>query len=436
MGTGADAAQIYSLLNTVAGMALGKAAVSVVNTEGLVSLGETVLSTTDNTSAFYSALSSVIGRTYSAYRALPEVRNGLMRTPLEFGGILRKLDISTIARNIANDSWDNSASITETIKNDNTAAVCHYYSDRGTFEIETKVIYDYQLKAAFTDESSMAAFIDMIFQDMYNGMELDIRNCENLTISTAIAMASRYELTTNCCINILYQYNQAFSKTLQAEDALRDADFLRYAAAEIKKHKKFMEDPSALYNVAGYEKWTPDSECNILVYEEFAANTATYLQSSTFHDEMVKLPRYREKSFWQGAGDGTSASRTQVLIERGATGYEVDTAVNGVIACMYDTETMGIMIDYVRTKSDYKPRYEHTEYYHKADWASYVAPGQQICVFYIDNYYPLTVSAADVTNWATAYVNYFTKDNSDGTYDAATSTYDATAQYYKKQPTS
>ena len=257
-----------------------------------------------------------------------------------------------------------------------------------------------------------------------------------MTISTAIAMASRYELTTNCCINILYQYNQAFSKTLQAEDALRDADFLRYAAAEIKKHKKFMEDPSALYNVAGYEKWTPDSECNILVYEEFAANTATYLQSSTFHDEMVKLPRYREKSFWQGAGDGTSASRTQVLIERGATGYEVDTAVNGVIACMYDTETMGIMIDYIRTKSDYKPRYEHTEYYHKADWASYVAPGQQICVFYIDNYYPVTVPAADVTNWATAYTSYFTKDNTDGTYDAATSTYDATAQYYKKQPTS
>lgn len=436
MGTGADAAQIYSLLNTVAGMALGKAAVTIVNTQGLVSLGETVLSTSDNTSAFYSALSSVIGRTYSAYRALPEVRNGLMRTPLEFGGILRKLDISTIARNIANDSWDNTNPITETIKNDVTAAVCHYYSDRGTFEIETKVIYDYQLKAAFTDEASMAAFFDMIFQDMYNGMELSIRNCENLTIATAIAMASRYELTTNCCINILYQYNQAFSKTLQAEDALRDADFLRYAAAELKKHKVFMEDPSALYNVAGYEKWTPDSECNIIVYEEFAANTATYLQSSTFHDEMVKLPRYREKSFWQGAGDGTSASRTQVLIERGESGSEVDTAVNGVIACMYDTETMGIMIDYVRTKSDYKPRYEHTEYYHKADWASYVAPGQQICVFYIDDYYPLTVPAADVTNWATAYVNYFTKDNTDGSYDAATSTYDSTAQYYKKQPTS
>ena len=436
MGTAADAVQIYSLLNTVAGMALGKSAITVVNTEGLVSLGETVLSTSDNTSAFYSAISAVIGITYSAYRALPEVRQGLQRTPTEFGGILRKLDISTIARNISNDSWDDSASITETIKNDTTAAVCHYFSDRGTFEIETKVIYDYQLKAAFTDESSMAAFIDMIFQDMYNGMELNIRNCENLTIGTAIALASQTELTTNCCINILLAYNTAFGKTLQAADALRDADFLRFAAAEIKKHKVFMEEPSALYNPAGYEKWTPASECNILVYEEFAANIATYLQSSTFHDEMVKLPSYKEKSFWIGAGTGSTADRTQVLIERGAAGSTVDTAVNGVIACMYDTETMGIMIDYVRTKSDYKPRYEHTEYYHKADWASYVAPGQQICVFYIDNYYPVTVPAADVTNWATAYTSYFTKDNTDGTYDAATSTYGATTQYYKKQPTS
>ena len=436
MGTCADAAQVYTLLNTVAGMALGKSAITVANTEGLVSLGETVLSTTDNTSAFYSALAGVIGRTYSAYRALPEVRQGLMRTPLEFGGILRKLDIASIARNIANDSWDASNPITETIKNDVTAAVCHYYADRGTFEIETKVVYDYQLKAAFSDESSMAAFIDMIFTDMYNGMELDLRNCENLTIGTAIALASTVEMTTNCCINVLYEYNQAFSKTLQAEDALRDADFLRFAAAEIKKHKVFMEDPSALYNSLGYEKWTPSSECNILVYEEFAANIATYLQSSTFHDELVKLPRYKEKSFWIGAGTGSTADRTQVLIERGASGSEVDIAVNGVLACMYDTETMGIMIDFIRTKSDYKARYEHTEYYHKADWASYVAPGQQICVFYIDNYYPVEVPAGDVTDWANKYVDYFTKDNTNGTYDAATTTYSSTAQYYKKQPTS
>lgn len=437
MGTCADAAQVYTLLNTVAGMALGKAVISVVNTEGLVSLGETVLSSSDNTSAFYSALAGVIGWTYSSYRTLPEVRNGLMRTPLEFGGILRKLDVKTIARNIANSSWDNSDPITEMIRNDQTDAVCHYYADRGTFEIDTKVIYDYQLKAAFSDESSMAAFIDMVFQDMYNGMELNIRNCENLTICTAIAAASTVELTSNCCINVLYEYNQAFSKTLQAEDALRDADFLRFAAAEIKKHKVFMEDPSALYNPLAYEKWTPESECNILVYEEFAANIATYLQSSTFHDEMVKLPRYKEKSFWQGAGTGSTADRTQVLIERGTVGVDdVDIAVNGVIACMFDTETMGIMIDFIRTKSDYKPKYEHTEYYHKADWASYVAPGQQICVFYIDNYYPLTVPAGDVSDWSNKYVNYFTKDGSDGSYDAATSTYDATAQYYKKQPTS
>ena len=89
------------------------------------------------------------------------------------------------------------------------------------------------------------------------------------------------------------------------------------------------------------------------------------------------------------------------------------------------------MIDYIRTRSDYKAKYEHTEYYHKADWGSFVRPTQQMCVFYIDDYAPATVSAADQTNWANVYSNYYTK-NADGTYTAATSTYSATTQYYKK----
>lgn len=89
------------------------------------------------------------------------------------------------------------------------------------------------------------------------------------------------------------------------------------------------------------------------------------------------------------------------------------------------------MVDYIRTRSDYKAKHEHTEYYHKADWASLVRPTQQMCLFYIDDYYPVTVSAADQSNWANVYSSYYTKDNTDGSYDGATSTFDSTAQYYK-----
>lgn len=426
------AAQIYSFINGVTAQALGASAIAAANTEDLVSLGETILSSAESTSAFYNALASAIGRTYSLYRALPEQRIGLQRTPLEFGAILRTIEVSQIARTKANDSWDATNPLTETILQDTTAALCRYDSKRGTFEIETKVIYDFQLKTAFSDAQSLAAFVDLVFTDMYNGMELAIRNLENTTVCTAIALASGYELTSNCAINLLAAYNTAFNKTLAASAALRDPDFLRFAAAEIKKHKKYMEDPSKLYNPAAYERWTREEDSNILVLEEFAANLATYLQSNTFHDEMVKLPNYREKSYWQGIGTGTTAERAKVIISRGSGLDEVTTAVNGVLAFVYDYDAIAIMIDFIRTRSDYKARYEHTEYYHKADWASLVRGTQQMCVFYIDDYVPAVPSASDVTNWATKYTDYYTKNNADGTYTGATSTYDATAKYYKK----
>lgn len=427
----AIAAQIYSFINTVSEQALGESAVSAINTEDFVSLGEAVLSSAESTSAFYDALASQIGRTYALYRSLPEQRLGIQRTPLEFGAILRTLEVSEIANTKANDSWDATNPITETILQDTTAAIATYDSKRGTWEVATKVIYDFQLKTAFTDAESMAAFVDMIFQDMYNGMELAIRNLENSTICTGIALAASYEGTRMTAINILHAYNDAFSKSLTADAALRDADFLRFAAAEIKKHKKYMEDPSKLYNPAGYDRWTPSSECQVHVLEEFAANIATYLQSSTFHDEMVKLPAYRERSFWQGIGDGTTESRALVSVARGSGLDEHAITVNGVLAYIFDTDAMAIMIDFIRTKSDYKPRYEHTEYYHKADWASLVRSTQQMIVFYMDDYYLAPPSAADIADWSNKYSAYYTKGE-DGTYTGASSTYDATAVYYKK----
>ena len=428
------AVDIYNFLNSVTAQAFGETAITASDTTSLVSLGSQVLADVQSISAFYTALASQISRTYSLYRSLEEKRLGFERTPIEFGAILRTLEVKQIARAKANESWDPTNPITETIENDTTDVVCTYYANRGTWAIDTKVIYDYQLKEAFTDAASMAAFVDLVFQDMYNAMEQCIRNCENTTEATAIAMCSIHELTTNCCINLLKAYNDAFNQSLAAADALRDEDFLRFAAAEIKKHKKYMEDPSVLYNIAGYERWTPSDELQLHVLEEFAANSATYLQSSTFHDEMVKLPTYRERSFWQGIGTGTTEDRSKIIITRSDDPLNpVTIAVNGVIAFAFDREAIAIMIDYIRTRSDYKAKYEHTEYYHKADWASLVRPSQQMCLFYIDDYYPVTVSAADQSNWANVYSSYYTKDNTDGSYDGATSTYSSSTQYYKKQ---
>lgn len=419
--------QIYSFINGVSEQALGAAAVTAVDTAGLVALGRAVMSTDESISAFYSSLMNAVGRTYALYRSLPENRTGIMREPLEFGAILRTLEVSKIARTVQNDSWDSNNPITAKIYNDTTKAVAEYFEARGVFEIETKVVYDFQLRTAFESAAALAGFVDMVFQDMYNGMELAIRNMENTTICTAIALASTKETEATTCINLLATYNKDFGKTLTAAAALRDPDFLRYAAAEIKKHKKNMEDPSVHYNVKGYERWTPADRSNVHVLGQFAANLSTYLQSDTFHNEMVALPGYQERSFWQGIGDNTIADRSKVSIERDDLAAEL----NGVIAFVFDYDAIAVMVDFIRTKSDYKPKYEHTEYYHKADWASLVRSSQQMCVFYIDDYAPIVHE--EPADWAQkALTDYYVK-NLLGEYTLnASADFDEDKQYYKK----
>lgn len=422
--------QIYTFINAVSSMALGTAAVTVANTSDLVALGKIVLSSATNTDLYYQALVDRIGKTYIAYRSLPEKRLGIRKDPLTFGAVLQRVTVKEIAKAKQNDSYDTTNPITETILQDTTKIAQELYSKRGTWDIETKVIYDLQLEGSFASESAYMAFVDMIFKDMYNGMELAIRDCENVTIATMIAAAAQHEGERETAVNILARYNSTFGKTLTAAAAMYDADFLKFAGAKIKQTITRMAEPSARYNVNGWQRWSEAGQLNVHMFEEFASNTGTYLQSDTFHDDLVKLPGYTERTFWQGSGDGSNADRMKVAVKCSENGTDiVDYEVHGVIAAIFDVDTCGVMIDRIRTKSDYKPRYEHTEYYHKADWASYVSLGEQCVIFYIDDYERLFDEPAD---WTENYATYYVR-NALGEYELnASSEYDESKIYYAK----
>ena len=55
--------QIYQIVNDTAAQAMGSSALAVVDVQGLISLGNTVLSSSTNTEAFLNTLAQRIGRT-------------------------------------------------------------------------------------------------------------------------------------------------------------------------------------------------------------------------------------------------------------------------------------------------------------------------------------------------------------------------------------
>ena len=60
--------QIYALVNEVNDEAFGSSALTVADTSSLISLGNTVLSSSTNTEAFLNTLAQRIGRTILRFR--------------------------------------------------------------------------------------------------------------------------------------------------------------------------------------------------------------------------------------------------------------------------------------------------------------------------------------------------------------------------------
>ena len=55
--------QIYDIVNSTVSQAIGETALTVVDTQGLISVGDVVLSSSTNTEAFLNTLAQRIGRT-------------------------------------------------------------------------------------------------------------------------------------------------------------------------------------------------------------------------------------------------------------------------------------------------------------------------------------------------------------------------------------
>ena len=88
-----DTNQIYQLVNAVNQEAFGANALSVKDTAGLVSLGNTILSSNANTEAFLNVLVQRVGRTIISYRRYQSKLADMVRDNFEWGAILQKIRV-------------------------------------------------------------------------------------------------------------------------------------------------------------------------------------------------------------------------------------------------------------------------------------------------------------------------------------------------------
>lgn len=358
--------QVYTIVNAVNTQMFGAGAVAVTDLTGLIQLGNTVLSSATNKDKFLDTLVDRIGKTIISSRPYSADVLSVMNDPFEFGAVMQKIYVEPIAAK-ASQQWDltNGASVDQYVISKPTVRQ-QLFSGINSWEVDLTVP-DIQLKSAFTDPMQMAALIDAMFLSMRNSMEVQLEAMLEMTYCNFIGERLVHTKVNNghTVIDLLGNYNTAFTKTLTAALALYDKDFLKYATTQISLYLKRMGRMSVLYNSAAYKRFTTKEYMRLTVLADFSAACDSYLSADTYHNELVSLPNYNEIPFWQGSGTTVGFDNTSTVNIKTASGYTLEQ--DGVVCLMADVEALGITIDNRRSKSTYNDKGEYTNYFEKAD---------------------------------------------------------------------
>ena len=321
--------QIYSIVNSINAQAYGSTAVTVVNEQGLVALGNTVLSSSANTEPFLNALVERIGKTIVAYRKYKNMFSDLMRSDMEYGNIVQKI---TIAMPTA--EADESYNLTDGVAVDmykvrKPKVTQKFFTSETPYEYVV-TIQRVHLKEAFTSAAAMEQFINAVFGELQNAIELSIENLGRNALNNMLAETSE----TSRAVNLAQLFYDETGTEVTAANAKHNADFLRFAVAKIKATSNKMKAMSVLYNDGSKPRFTPTEMQKLFVLADYETSLETVVQYAAIHDNFVSLENYKTVPFWQGA-----QTPEKIIISRASDKKSV--TINNIVACLFDRDALG-----------------------------------------------------------------------------------------------
>ena len=235
---------------------------------------------------------------------------------------------------------------------------------------------------AFNSAAEMGAVIAGIYTNINNEYTMAKAALENLAVDTLIAGVIKKGKATQKR-NVLAEFNTANGTSLTAPQALKNADFIKYVNREIYTTIGFMQEANELYNLENIIRQTPKDKLVVEILGMYASASAVYLEADTYHNELVKLPRYEEVNYWQGMG--TEASFEDVsTIKIKNTGIDAaEISQSGIIACIHDYDAVASFVDKPEVGSMANPRQRCLNVFYQAARNYGVDLSEKCVVFYM-----------------------------------------------------
>lgn len=379
--------QAYDLVNTTTLEILGAEAVVNEDLSNIVDIGREVYNQ-NSIDHYVKSLCDRIGKVIFVNRPYSGSVPSVMMDGWEYGAVLQKIQ-AEMPEATENESWELEDGVSYDpnvfYKPDVSAK---FFDKKVTFEVPVSFT-EMQVRSAFTSAEQMNAFLSMIFTAVDNAMtvktdSLIMRTINNMTAETFYNMNSGGTYTgagNTRAYNLLKMYNDQYSQSLTVANCMFDDKFIRYCAYIMGLVKTRLTKISRLFNIGGKDRFTPNDRLHFVTLAEFNKAADAFLYSGTFHEEFTKLPSSETVPYWQGSGTGYEFTSTSAINVKTASGHTV--SAGGILGVMFDRNTLGVCNVDRRVTSNYNPKAEFYNNWHKFDAGYFNDQNENFVVFYV-----------------------------------------------------
>lgn len=389
--------QIYSILNDimceVTGQLVpqgeGEDPVLIVQEDlsNIVDIGNAVFNNNwrDN---YVRAMINRIGREVFVDRTYEGYAPSVLRDAWEYGSIMAKTRCKIFDAK-ANPSWNLTAGQTVNQFEFNPPTVYEkFYNSKTAWQIDCSFT-EVQLRESFTSAAAMNRFYSMIENRIAQSMTI---YTDSLIMRTINNFIGEKIYASNGVIDLLAEYNSQLETPITAAAAMRSKEFLRFAALTIALFVDRFRAPSANFNIMDGEDenvtFTPREFAHLVLHSDLAKAMEVYLQSDTYHNDLVKIGEYETVPFWQIQGDKYQLANTSRIDVKLASSTSLSSKTvnrNYIVGVLFDRDALGVLNDNRRTTSAYNANGEYWTNFYKVDTSFFNDLAENGLIFVLGN---------------------------------------------------
>lgn len=308
-----------------------------------------------------------IGREVFVDRSYSGFAPSILKDAWEYGSIMSKTRCKIFDAKL-NPSWSLTAG--ETVNQFEFTPPTVYqkfYNKKVAWQIDCSFT-EVQLKESFTSAQALNRFYSMIESRIAQSMTI---YTDSLIMRTIINFMGEKIHANNGVIDLLAGFNAGLSTPITAAQAMRNKEFMRYAALTISLYVDRFRAPSVNFNVMDGDEtnvtFTPKDFAHLVLHSDLAKSMEVYLQSDTYHDELVKIGEYETVPFWQSQGSSYDLPTTSQIDIKIASDNTTTVHRNYIVGLLFDRDAMGVLNDNRRTTSAYNANGEYWTNFYKVD---------------------------------------------------------------------